>query len=118
MIEDRRAGHSYAWIADKHGSTYEAVKQAFYRWRETGLLPAGSNDHKPRKPREPDSLAERIAALLGEIPLPPAPRTEIPDADLLRYTGRADVPQAALDALRAPLERFVLDWPVSEVPDT
>src|SRR5256712_423092 len=71
-----------------------------------------------RWPRVPDSLAERIAALLGEIPMPPAPRMEIPDADLLRYTGRADVPQATLDALRAPLERFVLDWPATEVPDT
>src|SRR6266540_684347 len=46
----------------------------------------------PRPPKGRSSLAERIAALLGEIPLPPAPRTEIPDADLLRYTGRADIP--------------------------
>jgi hypothetical protein len=82
-------------------------------WRNGIKLPraAATASRPPRKPPAPVDVASRMAALYGEVPLPPMPKAEIADEDLRRYRGDYAWPAEAVAALRAGISRWIVETP-------
>lgn len=106
-------GRSPEWIAAELGApSADAVKMVLSRMGvHRGPPPSSKRSTRPRHPDERADLASRIAALLGEAPLPAVPRAEIPDEDLLRYTGRAGWSPEDTAELRSTCARWLLSAP-------
>ncbi len=114
-------GLSSTEIARRYNVKPSTLRMALSRWGisrsddplAASKVAASGNAEKARnrKARTPQDIASRIAALLGEIPMPPTQREEISEEDLLRYTGRTTWPQDVIDALRASISRWIVETP-------
>jgi hypothetical protein len=67
--------------------------------------------HTSRKSAAPRDVATRIAALLGEAPLPSVRREDIADADLMRYVGRHEWPVEAMGEVERASSRWIIGTP-------
>jgi terminase large subunit-like protein len=104
-------GKSTAYIADRFETSTENIRQRISRMG-VRRPPRASSSNPPRKARaQVVDIASRIAALLGEAPLPPVRPTEISDADLLRFTGRHSWPPEATAAVEEASARWILETP-------
>ncbi len=63
-------------------------------------------------------VASRISALLGVQARPETLRKDIPDSDLMRYTGKAEWPGEDLEAIKAKIAKYILSWPSMPTSET